>query len=265
LRGIHFTEQFSCEEFKHWFASRGQTVFSRPRYRSPYLPISGTFESYKRHRSGNFRKQLARYKRKLLERGAVEIEPGEAMLPDDLMKEIYDLVLQSPKGVRGTALFLDRQLRCFFRDIFSAFQKRGWLWARFLKSGDKRIAYEICFHYDNKLFSYNSCYDRNYRNISPGVLLTASIVEEAFSSGLSEYDMLRGEEPYKKRWSSTAREEFEVAIGPGTLRCRLFIAFQMRLKPWVKTHGNLARFYERVRLWCRKLFTKKSVYPADGP
>ena len=92
---------------------------------------------------------------------------------------------------------------------------------------------------------------------SPGVLLTARIIEDACRSGMSEYDFMRGE-PYKLAWTDTYRQEMEYVLDAGTARARLTreLAFQARwwlrrssalVECKTRATGAMARLLERVR------------------
>ena len=49
-------------------------------------------------------------------------------------------------------------------------------------------------------------YDPSYQQYSPGKVLHRLLLERAFGEGLSRYDFLGADEPYKLQWASEARE-----------------------------------------------------------
>lgn len=258
LKGVCFKENRLPAVLKQLLPGNGVNAHAVFRYRSPYLPLAGmSFEEYTKRRSRNFRKHLASDRKKLLSLGPLEVERGEKWHPDAIINEAHKMYLKSWKGARGSGLFLNPKLREFFKDLFAAFQEREWLLARFLKSGENRIAHEICFQYADKLYSYDSCFDSGYASFSPGEMLTASILEEFFPTGLREYDMLRGDEPYKTRWSKTMREEYEIAIAPPGPRSAVYRLIQMRLKSFVRGNRFLNKLDDQLSAFYHQLFTNR--------
>jgi CelD/BcsL family acetyltransferase involved in cellulose biosynthesis len=233
----------------------GLRAYLFPRYCSPYLALEGTFEDYAKTRSRNFRKQLAKHWRDLLSKGPGEIERGETLPPEEILEDVHRISLKSWKGRRGSGLFLNFEIREFFRELFRRFQEKEWLFVRFVKSRETRIAHEICFRYAGKLYSYDSCFDSDYASVSPGEILTASILEEAFAAGLREYDMLRGDEAYKLRWTKTMREEHEVVIAAPALKNALYRLHHMRLKTWVRRNKFLNNLDDRLSALYHKIVT----------
>lgn len=62
---------------------------------------------------------------------------------------------------------------------------------------------------NNCTYFYQSGFDPNYASISPGTLLIARAIQDAIERGHHRFDMLRGNEPYKRRW----KPDKEVAVG----------------------------------------------------
>ncbi|MEW6615444.1 MAG: GNAT family N-acetyltransferase [Thermodesulfobacteriota bacterium] len=93
--------------------------------------------------------------------------------------------------------FMDKEMEVFFQDIANILFTENWLKLSFLQIDGTCMASSMCFDYQNKLYLYNSGYDPEYSYLSPGIVLMAHLIREAIESGRSEFDFLRGEEPYK--------------------------------------------------------------------
>ena len=77
---------------------------------------------------------------------------------------------------------------------------------------------------------YKVAYDEQYKNLSPGTVLTAQLMQHVMDiDGVAEVDYLIGEDPYKRKWMTHHRER----IGLVAFDCRtasgLFLALRMRL------------------------------------
>ena len=129
--------------------------------------------------------------------------------------------------------------------------------------GGRRIAHEICFYYRGKLCSYDSAYDMGYAGFSPGELLTSAVIEDGYAAGATEYDMLRGDEAYKKRWTSTMREEYEISFASRRLQALLYAVFCVRFKSVLKRSRFISMLHHRVSFFFHKRFTF-SRQPAFG-
>jgi CelD/BcsL family acetyltransferase involved in cellulose biosynthesis len=223
------------------------------------LTLAGSWESYVGTRSGNFRKHLKKYARGLEALGPVTIarlEPGDDCAA--WMSEIVEVNRSSWTAQRGTDLFRHPRLRAFFAEVVPALASRGWIDLHVLRVAGRVMAYELCFDLGNRIFSYNGSYRPEIAKHSPGTLLTAAVIESAFRRGRDEYDMLRGEESYKRRWSDARRIELEIVRPAARWRAEVYARFGPRLKARIKssprvralvdrTFGLLARFRHRAR------------------
>jgi len=235
----------------------GAGVVRERRWRSPYLPLPASFDIYLAARGKNFRRALRRKHLRLEARGPVTVDlDAAARDPAAALARATDICRRSWKGRQGTSLLLHTHIRRFLEKL-SADPESGAFVAE-LRVGEQTVAYELGFRLEDKVWSYDSAYDLAFSNGSPGVLLTARIIEDACTRGLSEYDFMRGDEAYKLAWSELYRQEMEYVLDAGTLRARLAreLAFQARWRLRrnsalvackTRATGAMARLLERVR------------------
>ena len=224
---------------------------------SPYLPIPRAWEDYLHLRSKNFRKQIKKKKRLIREAGHAEI--ARMGLDDDCrtwMAEVFSVNERSWSALRGTNLYRHPALKSFFAKLVAAMAEKGWIDLHLLRLDGQAIAYELCFDFEGRLFSYNSSFDKDMAKMSPGTVLTAAVIEAACHRELIEYDLLRGDETYKLRWTDHYRRESEVIILSGSLRSYIYanvgLELKRRLKSWRwvesaadRASGLVARFSYR--------------------
>ncbi len=94
------------------------------------------------------------------------------------------------------------QSRTFFRRLFELLGDDGTIQLHFLNVGGRRIAAGIWFEDGNAWYLYNAGVDPDARELSPGVLLSATAIEAAIAAGRPRFDYLRGDEPYKYQWGA---------------------------------------------------------------
>jgi CelD/BcsL family acetyltransferase involved in cellulose biosynthesis len=110
----------------------------------------------------------------------------------------------------------------FQMDVAERFAEKGWLGLYFLMANDEPISAEYTFEYGRKVYSYLSGFDPSYSKYSVGNLLVMLLLERLIKDGFSEYDMLRGDEPYKFAWTNTYRQNFEIRLVQRTLLSKYY-------------------------------------------
>jgi CelD/BcsL family acetyltransferase involved in cellulose biosynthesis len=123
------------------------------------------------------------------------------------------IALESQKRVQGKLvppLFANTPQ--VFQSLFNSLGPRGWLYAALMELGDHPIAFQFGFRCGDALWDFSKAYDSAYSHLSPGTMLVPAILDYGFSRGYREYDFLRGEEPYKMRWSTESYPTWRIVI-----------------------------------------------------
>jgi CelD/BcsL family acetyltransferase involved in cellulose biosynthesis len=216
--------------------------------------VAGPWEDYLRLRSGNFRKHLKKYWRLLEQAGPMEIvRLPSAHNAGAWMDEVFAVNAASWKAERGTNLFRAPQLRAFFAELVPEMATHGWIDLRMVRLQGRAAVYELCFDFGDRLFSYNGAYRAGIGG-SPGTALTAAVIESACNRGRREYDMLRGEEGYKLRWSETRRTERQLLLPAARASARAkavlgpYLKARLRQQPWLAEQADrLSGLVSRLR------------------
>jgi CelD/BcsL family acetyltransferase involved in cellulose biosynthesis len=218
-------------------APRGDCMRRIERSRSPYLALSTPWEDYVGSRSGNFRKHLKKYWRLLEQAGSMDLTRMETGADATAwMSDVFAVNDSSWKAERGTNLFRSPSIRAFFAELVPEMAARDRIDLHVVRLDGKAAVYELCFDFAGRLFSYNGAYRADLGRGSPGTALTAAVIESACGRGRTEYDMLRGEEEYKLRWSETSRSELQLFVTASRLgaRAKTLVGpyLKARLKQW---------------------------------
>jgi hypothetical protein len=96
------------------------------------------------------------------------------------------------------------QSRTFFRCLFDrdGYRPDPAAQLSFLTVGERRIGAAVSFDDGRTHYYYNAGVDPEARDLSPGVLMVAKLVERALDQGRSRFDFLRGDETYKYEWGA---------------------------------------------------------------
>ncbi len=165
------------------------------------LPPGATFEEYLSTLGKKERHEIRRKVRRAQAAGELRLEDSVDPLAEiDAFIELH----QKRWGERG--LFPDtpggKQSRVMFRRLFELFGPDGPVRLAFLTVAGRRIAAGVAIETETGFLYYNAGVDPDARELSPGVVLIAKLVERAIEHGCQRIDFLRGDESYKYEWGA---------------------------------------------------------------
>ena len=76
--------------------------------------------------------------------------------------------------------------------------------------------------YGKTFYFYQSGFDPAYSKQSVGLVMMGLAVKAAIEEGVSEYDLLHGDEEYKCHWASEARDLSRLELYPPHARGRIY-------------------------------------------
>ena len=162
----------------------------------PKVNLPPSWEEYLKSLDKKDRHELRRKIRRI-ERVSQSVNDYGVKNSDSLTEDVERFLLLHRKSNVQKEDFMDKDMELFFQDIASIISQENWLKLSFLHIAGTSIASSMCFNYQNKAYLYNSGYDPEYSYLSPGIVLVAHLIRDAIGSGRSEFDFLRGKEPYK--------------------------------------------------------------------
>jgi CelD/BcsL family acetyltransferase involved in cellulose biosynthesis len=109
-------------------------------------------------------------------------------------------------------------VEAFHRTVAPLLAARGWLRLYRLHAGGGAVASVYGLEVRRRFYYYQSGYDPAWAPRSPGLVLVGRTVEDAYARGLTDYDFLRGTEPYKLEWARDRRETCTLRIHAPSLR-----------------------------------------------
>jgi CelD/BcsL family acetyltransferase involved in cellulose biosynthesis len=205
---------------------------------SPYLRLCTSWDQYfdslpTKHR-GNLRNRLKRLKG----RGPVELE---AITSDEKLDAALEAGLELEaagwKGKSRTAISCDPDTARFYSTLARRATERGWILLNFLCVGSKRIAFDYCLSYKNKIHRLKSGYDPSYARYSPSNLLCCLVLRNAFEQGIKEHDFLGASENWKLKWTRQTKPHYWLFVFSSTFKGRLLHLIKFQLIPLFKRAG----------------------------
>src|SRR4051812_47803822 len=191
----------------------GRTLLREP---SPIVEApDGGFEGFLAGRSRNFRSQVRRKEKKLLERGLTyRLSDDPERLEAD-MRTLAELH-EARWGAEGSGA-LRGPRAAFHLDFARAALERGWLRLWLAEVDGRAVAAWYGFRFAESEWYYQSGRDPDWDEDSVGLVLLAHTIREAFDDGLRTYRLLRGGESYKDRFATSDPGLETVVAGRGAL------------------------------------------------
>ena len=180
---------------------------------SPYIPLPGDFEAYlsqidKKQRH-EIRRKLRNVEKSLVESDLYITEDGDSLESD--VQAFIEMMAQDPNKKD----FLTEEMRHHIHNTAKTAFSEGWLNLSFLTLDGQKAAANMSFQFNNRLWLYNSGWEWDFRDYSPGWVLLANLIQWATENGIQEFDFMRGDEPYKYKFGGIDRHVYRATVTPG--------------------------------------------------
>lgn len=159
------------------------------------LDLPPTFDEYLATLSKSLRYDVRRME-KLRGVSIDQVEPDEIGRGLDILFEQHRLRWRK-RGLPG--VFLGRFKRFHQRWAEDAIRE-GWLWLSILRLDGNPVGAIYAMRLGDTCYYYQAGFDPAQGSLSPGTLLVGETIRRAIESGVTRFDFLRGDEPYKRRW-----------------------------------------------------------------
>ncbi len=223
----------------------GLTCETKPSYESPFIPLTGDWDSFYARLDGHFRRNLRNREKRLAGLGRVEYEESqEGVRPlGVLLGEICDVGERSWKGAEKTAVASTPELRRFYTRLAALTAPAGGLSLHLLRVGGKPIAFHYSLKSDGAVYLLKTEYDTAYHPYSPGHQIQKRVLERCYAHGVREFDFLGPDMDWKREWSDRVRQHVRMLLFHRGTRSRVLALLERRIKPALKR----SRLLQRVR------------------
>ena len=160
-----------------------------------------TWESYLQMLAGKQRHEIRRKLRRLNEAGEIRFRIIER--PDEISENMDTFFSMFKASRPDKSEFLTDPMVSFFLLLAQRMAQQGFLRMFFLDIDRVPAAGVMCFDYNDTNFLYNNGYNPQFSNLSPGFLSKVYSIRNSIDQGKLRYDLLKGDEGYKKRLGST--------------------------------------------------------------
>lgn len=188
----------------------GFSTYSHLAFGNWYLPVEGSCSDYLAARPGEVRSTLRRMGKKFATAGGrfeIVTSPEQVAAAIAAYSVVYNTSWKRPEP-------FDR----FMPGLAQLCAAKGWLRLGLAWIGDRPVAAQFWIVAGGKAHIYKLAYDAEFRQFSPGSLLTAQLMQRAIDvDRVSEIDYLKGDDAYKNQWMTHRRERLGLlAFNPRT-------------------------------------------------
>jgi CelD/BcsL family acetyltransferase involved in cellulose biosynthesis len=171
----------------------------------PYAALPSSWDEYLASRSRNFRSEVGRKLRRLKRDHEVRFRRTDH--PDQLGRDLetFFRLHDARWGPRGGSSSQAARARAFHRDFSAEALDRGWLRLWIMEVDLEPVAAWYGWRLGSRYGYYLAGFSPRWAHRSVGFLLLAHTVRSAIEEGASEYDLLLGEEEYKRRFATHSR------------------------------------------------------------
>jgi len=194
-------ESISLTQLPDMARRTGHTVVCDPAGISSEIELPGTWESYLQILGGKQRHEIRRKIRRLNEAGHVQFRIIKR--PEEISEHMDIFFSLFTASRPDKSEFLTDPMLSFFLLLARRMAEHGFFRMSFLDIDGVPAAGVMCFDYNHTIFLYNNGYDPRFGRLSVGLLSKVYSIKNSIEQKRLRYDLLKGNEVYKKRLGST--------------------------------------------------------------
>lgn len=216
----------------------------------PYLPLPETWEAFRKSLGKKLRGNIGYYERALAKQYVVEMRTATKETLTDDITAFFDLHQRRWNRRWLPGAFVTTAARAFHEDVSGRLLERGWLRLHTLDLDGETLAALYCFQFGARCVYYLGGFEPTLARFSIGTVLTAQAIRYAIEQDqATEFDFVRGDEPYKYKWGAQDRSNARLSVTQTGVRSlalagsgRAALAAELALKSWMhRRHGGKER------------------------
>lgn len=169
----------------------------------PVVALPSTAEAFLDGLPSGLRRNVRRYREQLERTGTITFETaGDCSV---LLAEFFRLHAERWAVSGEGGMVADGRMRRFHDDAARGLAACGLLRLHALRLNGEVAAVVYSFLAKGRAYSYLGGFSPDLAKFSPGTLILRYSMEQSILEGASEWDFLRGREPYKYQWGAVDR------------------------------------------------------------
>ena len=201
IEGVDLLDLHQVRENQSIASSFPKAEFSE-QARCLVLTLPSTFDEYLAMLSKSLRNECKRLDKAPYSTSEAQIRtvtnPEEARSALDMLFHLHSARWKK-RGLPGAFAF--RATRDFHKSFAARAVGSGLLRLSLLEIGGEAVGAIYAMRTAGRYFFYQSGFNPEFKSHSPGSVLVAHTIRMAIEEGALEFDFLRGDEAYKRRWA----------------------------------------------------------------
>jgi CelD/BcsL family acetyltransferase involved in cellulose biosynthesis len=191
-----------------WSCTESSTVSSA-------IPLPPTWDDYLAMLPSEEHKNLLRYTKRLRNRYSMEVyKCMDVASIGRCLDALFRLHQGRWESIGEPGSFSLPQRREFYTDLSGALLERACLELWVLELNQEIAAVQFAFRHNDRVFQLQEGYDHTRPTDRVGFVLRGAVIKALIQEGVSVYDFLGGEDPYKKRWATQPGSYRNLRLAP---------------------------------------------------
>ena len=227
----------TAHKLSEWVGAKKLRARYQEERTAPYIELPSSFDEYRRTLSRNTRSNLRRRERQLLEEQGYMMERlrgPEEVLPQ--LPHLFRLHEARWRSLGQKGVFVHPGFREFLHAFIAEAHPQTETLLYMMYADDEPMAALLLFRWGETTMYYQSGWDPASpgARLSPNLVLFGRAIGDAITEGYRYFEFLRGDEPFKGKFTTTARPTTTLLVaGDGFKPCLYLVA--MRIKDWAKS------------------------------
>jgi CelD/BcsL family acetyltransferase involved in cellulose biosynthesis len=230
-------ESDTAHKLSEWVGAKKLRARWQEERAAPYIELPSSFDEYRRTLSRNTRSNLRRRERQFLEEQGYTMERlrgPEEVLPQ--LPHLFRLHEARWRSLGQKGVFVHPGFCEFLHAFIEEAHPQTETVLYMMCADDEPMAAILLFRWGETTMYYQSGWDPASpgARLSPNLVLFGQAIGDAIAEGYRYFEFLRGDEPFKGKFTTTARPTTTLLVaGDGIKPCLYLVA--MRIKDWAKS------------------------------
>lgn len=165
------------------------------------IDLPSSYEQYLSTIGKSLRFDCRRLDKKPFSNNEARIVDSETIGLDNALDAFFDLHASRwhKRGLPGAFAF--KALQSFHKEAARRLAESGFLRLSVLEAEGSAVGAIYAMQVVGTRFFYQCGFDPEKKALSPGTLLVAHAIKSSIEEGSRSFDLMRGDEPYKRRWN----------------------------------------------------------------
>lgn len=229
--------------FEEWLRGAGFLGIRISSFSSPYIDVTGDWDTYYAGRSKKFRKVMRNKLNRVERDGSITIERiSEAQTIKNLLDEVFAVSARSWKATHGRSIPDDPHVETFYRRLTDIMGEKESIDLWLMRRGDEAIAFEYHLRHSGITYPIRADFVDAYSHLSPGSVLEYHIINSLFDNNeVHGYNSCGDTYEYLMKWATEVHERVGFFVfSPKAYSKNLFLV-ESKMVPFAKKVRDMIR------------------------